>query len=66
MLLVFIVTYNYEQFFEVVEKSKLSSDTHERVNAVIFSIVMAVGVILFYFKGGFNFDEKAKNLEKVS
>lgn len=66
LLLVFIVTYNYEQFFEVVEKSKLSSATHERVNAVIFSIAMAVGVILFYFKGGFNFDEKAKNLKRLS
>ena len=64
LLLVFIVTYNYEQFFEVVKKSNLSSDTHERVTAVIFSIIMAVGVILFYFKGGFNFDEKAKNLKK--
>lgn len=66
MLLIFIVTYNYEQFFEVVEKTKLSSGTHERVNAVIFSIIMAVGVILFYFKGGFNFDKKAANLKKLS
>jgi len=66
LLLIFIVTYNYEQFFEVVEKSKLSADTHERVNAVIFSTVMAVGVILFYFKGGFNFDEKAKKLKQLA
>jgi len=68
MLLIFIVTYNYEQFFEVVtaQASKLSSDTHERVNAVIFSIIMAVGVILFYFKGGFNFDKKATNLKKLA
>ncbi|WP_316636248.1 DUF4173 domain-containing protein [uncultured Flavobacterium sp.] len=66
MLLVFIVTYNYEQFFEVVEKTKLSSDTHERVNAVIFSIIMAVGVIMFYFKGGFNFDKKATNLKTLA
>ena len=66
LLLVFIVTYNYEQFFEVIEKSKLSAATHERVNAVIFSIVMAVGVIMFYFKGGFNFDIKAKNLKRLS
>jgi hypothetical protein len=66
LLLVFIVTYNYEQFFEVVEKSKLSAATHERVNAVIFSIIMAVGVIMFYFKGGFNFDKKAKNLKRLS
>ena len=68
LLLVFIVTYNYEQFFSVVEnaESKLSAATHERVNAVIFSTIMAVGVILFYFKGGFNFDEKAKNLKRLS
>ncbi|TDX09374.1 DUF4173 domain-containing protein [Flavobacterium sp. S87F.05.LMB.W.Kidney.N] len=66
MLLVFIGTYNYEQFFEVVEKTRLSSDIHERVNAVIFSILMAVGVILFYFKGGFNFDEKAASLKKLA
>ena len=66
LLLVFIVTYNYEQFFEVIEKSKLSAATHERVNAVIFSTVMAVGVMLFYFKGGFNFDEKARNLKRLS
>ena len=64
--MIFIATYNYEQFFEVVKKSTLSSDTHERVNAVILSIIMAVGVILFYFKGGFNFDEKAKNLKKLA
>ena len=66
LLIVFIVTYNYEQFFEIVEKSKLSSDTHERVRAVIFSIIMAIGVILFYFKGGFNFDEKACDLKKMA
>lgn len=66
LLLVFIATYNYEQFFEVVKKSNLSSDTHERVNSVIFSIIMAVGVILFYFKGGFNFDKKAQNLKRLA
>lgn len=66
LLLVFIATYNYEQFFEAVKKTNLSSDTHERVNAVIFSILMAVGVILFYFKGGFNFDAKATMLKKLA
>jgi len=66
LLLVFIATYNYEQFFEVVQSSQLSAATHERVNSVIFSILMAVGVILFYFKGGFNFDEKASKLKNLS
>ena len=27
---------------------------------------MAVGVILFYFKGGFNFDEKAAQLKRLA
>ena len=66
MLLIFIITYNYEQFFEVVKNPNLSADTHERVNSVIFSIIMAVGLILFYFKGGFNFDKKAANLKKLA
>ncbi|MFH6944409.1 DUF4173 domain-containing protein [Flavobacterium sp. FlaQc-50] len=66
LLLIFIGTYNYEQFFEVVKTTQLSADTHERVNSVIFSILMAVGVILFYFKGGFNFDEKATNLKRLA
>ncbi|KAF2333053.1 DUF4153 domain-containing protein [Flavobacterium daemonense] len=68
MLLVFIATYNYEQFFEVsiAQASKLSTATHERVNSVILSILMAVGVIMFYFKGGFNFDKKATLLKTLS
>lgn len=64
LLLIFIVTYNYEQFFEVTKSAdSLSAETHERVNSVIMSIVMAILVILFYFKRGFNFDEKAKSLK---
>ena len=64
LLLVFIATYNYEQFFEVTKSADgLSAETHERVNSVIMSIVMAILVILFYFKRGFNFDEEAKSLK---
>lgn len=64
LLLIFIATYNYEQFFEVTKSADgLSAETHERVNSVIMSIVMAILVILFYFKRGFNFDEKAKSLK---
>ena len=67
LLLFFIGTYNYEQFY-VVSKlpHQLSEDTHERVYAVILSIVMAVFVILFYFKSSFNFDEKAGFLKTVA
>ncbi|KFC19735.1 DUF4173 domain-containing protein [Chryseobacterium sp. FH1] len=64
LLMIFIVTYNYEQFYEVTSSADtLSAETHDRVNAVIMSIIMAILVILFYFKNGFNFDEKAKTLK---
>ncbi|MFV8342206.1 DUF4173 domain-containing protein [Flavobacterium sp. XS2P39] len=66
MILIFIGTYNYEQFFEEQALVSLSEATHERVNAVIFSILMAVGVMLFYFKSGFNFDKKASKLKLLS
>ncbi|KFF08503.1 DUF4153 domain-containing protein [Chryseobacterium luteum] len=61
LLVFFIVTYNYEQFYEISKTPvQLSEETHERVNAVIMSIIMAVLVIMFYFKSGFNFDPKAR------
>ncbi len=64
LLFVFLLTFNYEQFVEVSRTpNQLSMETHERVNAVILSIVMAIIVIMFYFKGNFNFDEKAKSLK---
>ncbi len=60
LLVFFIVTYNYEQFYESVKSPvKLSEETHERVNAVILSIIMSIVVIMFYFKSSFNFDPKA-------
>ena len=43
--------------------NQLAEETHERVGAVIASIVMAIGVIMFYFKGSFNFDTQAKSLK---
>lgn len=60
MLVFFLFSFNYEQFY-VGESSaaELSGATHERVNAVILSIVMAVLVIMFYFKSNFNFDNQA-------
>ncbi|WP_263601553.1 DUF4153 domain-containing protein [Chryseobacterium sp. PET-29] len=60
LLVFFIVTYNYEQFYEFTKTPvKLSEETHERVNAVIISIIMSILVIMFYFKSSFNFDPKA-------
>jgi Domain of unknown function (DUF4173) len=63
LLVFFIITYNYEQFFETVKSpSRLSQETHERVNVVIISIIMAIVVIMFYFKSSFNFDSKAGSM----
>ena len=64
LLIVFIITFNYEVFVEIPRSAdQLSGETHQRVNAVILSIIMAVLVILFYFKGSFNFDQEAKPLK---
>ncbi len=61
LLVFFIITYNYEQFYESVKTPvQLSEETHERVNSVIMSIIMSILVMLFYFKSGFNFDPKAR------
>lgn len=60
LLVFFIITYNYEQFYETAKTpGRLSEETHERVNAVILSIIIAILVIMLYFKSGFNFDPKA-------
>ena len=65
LLLFFIITFNYEQFVELPKATanQLAEETHERVGAVIGSILMAIVVIMFYFKGSFNFDKKAKFLK---
>ncbi|CAM3075399.1 DUF4173 domain-containing protein [Chryseobacterium flavum] len=67
LLVFFIITYNYEQFYEVKKSPvQLSEETHERVNAVIMSIIMSILVIMFYFKSGFNFDPKAKLMKLLA
>jgi len=65
LLTIFIITFNYEQFVELPKATanQLAEETHERVGAVIASIVMAIVVIMFYFKGSFNFDKNAKCLK---
>lgn len=68
LLAFFIIVYNVEQFsgWHQVSAAQLSENTHERVGAVIVSIIMAVFVIMFYFKSHFNFDEKAKPLRVLA
>ncbi|WP_294298254.1 DUF4153 domain-containing protein [uncultured Chryseobacterium sp.] len=67
LLVFFIMTYNYEQFYESVKNPvQLSEETHERVNAVIMSIIMSILVMMFYFKSGFNFDPKARFMKVLA
>ncbi|MDP1238497.1 DUF4173 domain-containing protein, partial [Klebsiella pneumoniae] len=67
LLVFFIVSYNYEQFYETPKTPvQLSEETHERVGAVILSIIMVLLVIMFYFKSAFNFDPKAKLMQLLA
>jgi len=66
LLLFFIITYNYEQFFTATSGATLSDEVHQRVATIIFSIVLAIGLIMFYFKSTFNFDVKAGLLKKLA
>jgi len=66
LLLFFIITYNYEQFFSVASRGSLSDEIHQRVATIIFSIIMAIAVIMFYFKSTFNFDKDAALLKKLA
>ena len=67
LLIFFVITYNYEQFYESVKTPvQLSEETHERVNVVIISIMMSILVIMFYFKSSFNFDSKARLMKVLA
>lgn len=50
LLIVFIITYNYEQFFTEPVRGSLSSEIHDRVFTIIVSILLAMALILFYFE----------------
>ncbi|WP_018629830.1 DUF4153 domain-containing protein [Niabella aurantiaca] len=64
IVLFFIVTYCIEQFGSKNTDSSLSSELHERVYVLIFSIVMAIFVIMLFFRGALNFTAKAELLKK--
>lgn len=66
LLLVFIITYNYEQFFTPAHRDSLSDEVHQRVATIIGSIAMAIGVIMFYFRSGSNFGAKAGLLKALA
>lgn len=66
LLLVFILSYNYEQFFAGNGNSSLSDEIHQRIATVIVSILMAMGLVLFYFKSRINLRAEGKLLKNLS
>lgn len=62
----FIGTYCIEQFGRAHSENSLSSALHERVYLLIFSIAMAVFVILLFFRGQLNFTANAQLLKKAA
>ncbi|TCC96101.1 DUF4153 domain-containing protein [Pedobacter hiemivivus] len=43
-----------------------SADLHQGTNALIFSIIMAMAVILYFFRGNLNFYSKSKTLKVLA
>lgn len=66
LLLIFIISYNYEQFFAANGHSSLSDEIHQRITTVIASILMAIGLILFYFKSKINLNTEGKLIKNLS
>ncbi len=66
VLAFFIVTYSIEQFGSKEISGTLSNEVHERVYVLIFSIVMAIVVIMIYFQGLLNFDNQSRLLRMLS
>lgn len=66
VLVFFIITYCIEQFGATAISGTLSSEVHERVYILIFSIVMAIIVIMIYFQGLLNFDIHSRLLKRLS
>lgn len=46
--------------------SQLSKQVHNGVNALIFSNVLAIAIILYFFRGNLNFFEKNKELKNLT
>ncbi|MFC3559400.1 DUF4153 domain-containing protein [Pedobacter jamesrossensis] len=49
-----------------VAETNYSSDLHDGTNALIFSIVLAMAVILYFFRGNLNFYYKNKTLKTLA
>ncbi|WP_412468017.1 DUF4173 domain-containing protein [Pedobacter sp. KLB.chiD] len=47
-------------------KGNFSADLHDGTNALIFSIMLAMAVILYFFRGNLNFYHKSKTLKSLA
>ena len=65
LLVFFLIMYNIEQFCSFSHES-FSNNIHERVNTLIFSIVMAIALIMFYFKSALPFHKQASMLDYLA
>lgn len=66
LLIIFLAAYNYEQFFEASSRENLSGEIHERIATVICSIILAMGLILLYFRTKINQETENKPLIKLA
>lgn len=62
LLLLFIILYNYEQFITSSDRMMLSSEIHDRINTILVSIFLAIGLILFYFRAKQETDKSSKKV----
>ena len=66
VIILFIGVYGYENFFVAEDAATVSSNVHERVYAVMGSIVLAIILIMYFFRGYFNFDKFNRNLKNLT
>jgi len=53
-------------WFGYKPEGNFSADLHDGTNALIFSIVLAMAVILYFFRGNLNFYHKSKTLKLLA
>ncbi|MDB4293609.1 DUF4173 domain-containing protein, partial [Maribacter sp.] len=67
LLVFFLVTdFVYLMNTEVTNNAEYSSAVHQGVYALMFSIVVAIGIILFFFRGDLNFYSENKLLQRLT
>ncbi len=67
LIVIFLITdISYLIVLKDLNAAELSQQVHSGINALILSIIMAIVIILFFFRGQLNFYEKNKRLKALS